>query len=158
MRSCYGVQYISKPQIYRLSHFHYLSPILCRARAVYKHWIFFSARTHNGQLADREETFTEFDKKCIGLESLTAPLKSSSTQKCVSLIVTSPGCLSFTVQNDACAEFDTRRLFSHSSAEAGKFLCAHLKSEFNTCTCEQDFVTSHLVWSQSWCSKQLTRV
>ncbi len=31
------------------------------------------------------------------------------------------------------ADFDTRRLFSHSCT-GGKFLCAHLKSEFKTCT------------------------
>ncbi len=29
---------------------------------------FFSAHTQNGHLADREETFAELDKKCIGLE------------------------------------------------------------------------------------------
>ena len=33
--------------------------------------------------------------------------------------------MSFTVQSDVCAEFDTRRLFSHPAAESGKFLCAH---------------------------------
>lgn len=37
-------------------------------------------------------------------------------------------CLTFIVQSDAGAEFDTRTLFSHSSAEAGKFPCAHLVS------------------------------
>ncbi len=36
------------------------------------------------------------------------------------------------MQNDVCAEFDTRRLFSLPSAEEGKFLCVHLKSEFKT--------------------------
>jgi len=35
---------------------------------------FFSAHTQNRQLVDREQIFTEFDKKCIGLESLTRPL------------------------------------------------------------------------------------
>ena len=34
------------------------------------------------------------------------------------------------LQNDVCAEFSTRSLFSYSSAGGGKFLCAHLKSEF----------------------------
>ena len=34
------------------------------------------------------------------------------------------------MQNYIYVEFDTRKLFSHSSAEGGKFLCAHLKSEF----------------------------
>ena len=48
-----------------------------------------------------------------------------STQKCVFLLVLTVGCLSFTVQNDVCAEFDTKRLLSHSSSEGGKFLCAH---------------------------------
>lgn len=47
---------------------------ICRACAVYGHWIFFSAHTQNRQLVDREQIFTEFDKKCIGLESLTRPL------------------------------------------------------------------------------------
>ncbi len=37
------------------------------------------------------------------------------------------------MQNDVCAEFDTRRLFSNESAEEGKFLCAHLKSDFKPC-------------------------
>lgn len=31
-----------------------------------------------------------------------------------------------------CAEFDIRRLFSHSSAES-RFLCAHLKTVFFMC-------------------------
>ncbi len=35
----------------------------------------FSAHTQNGQLVDHEEMFAEFDKKCIGLELLTAPLR-----------------------------------------------------------------------------------
>lgn len=39
----------------------------------------------------------------------------------------SHGCSGFTVQNDLCPEFDSRRLFSHESAEGGKLLCAHLK-------------------------------
>ncbi len=51
-------------------------------------------------------------------------LKFPSTQKSVFLLPTVE-CWSFTVQNNVCAEFDTRRLFSHSSAESGKFLCAH---------------------------------
>lgn len=34
----------------------------------------FSAPTQNGQLVDCEEIFAEFDRKCIGLESITAPL------------------------------------------------------------------------------------
>lgn len=42
-------------------------------------------------------------------------------------------------------DFDHRRLFSHSSAEGGEFNYVHLKSEFNTCMYEQDFVTSHKV-------------
>ncbi len=44
------------------------SPVY-RVRAVYEHRTFFSAHTQNGKLADREEIFTEFDKKCIGFES-----------------------------------------------------------------------------------------
>lgn len=46
--------------------------------------------------------------------------KSSVTQKCVLLIAPSPGCSSLTVQDDVWSEFDTRRLFSYSSAEVGK--------------------------------------
>lgn len=46
---------------------------------------------------------------------------------------TSLGCLTFTAQSDVYAEFDTRRLLSHSSAEGRKFLGAHHKSEFKTC-------------------------
>lgn len=41
-------------------------------------------------------------------------------EKCALLIVTLLGRLSFTVQNDVCAQFDTRRLISHSSAEDRK--------------------------------------
>ena len=40
----------------------------------------------------------------------------------VFLLIPAVGYLSFTVQNDVCTVFDTRRLFSHSSAESGKFL------------------------------------
>ena len=35
---------------------------------------FFSVRTKRGQLADSEERFSDFDKQCIGLLSLTTPL------------------------------------------------------------------------------------
>ena len=45
-----------------------------------------------------------------------------------SKIFFSSECLSFTVQNDACTESDTRRLFSHSSFLSGQFLCADQKS------------------------------
>ncbi len=45
-----------------------------RARAVCEHQTVSSAHTQNGKLADREEIFSEFDKKCIGLESQTTPL------------------------------------------------------------------------------------
>ncbi len=41
-----------------------------RTRAVYEH-----VQTQNRQLADREEIFDEFDKKCIGLELQTPPFK-----------------------------------------------------------------------------------
>lgn len=40
-------------------------------------------------------------------------------QKCVLAIVTAVECLTFSVQNGVCVEFDTRRLISKSSA-AGK--------------------------------------
>ena len=45
--------------------------------------------------------------KIIHLKALTPFFKPSSTQKCVLLLLPSVGCLSFTVQNDVCAEFDT---------------------------------------------------
>lgn len=41
-------------------------------------------------------------------------LKASSTQKCVLLIVTTLGGLTFSVQKDGCAESDTRWLFSET--------------------------------------------
>ncbi len=41
---------------------------------MYECWIFFSSHTQNGQLADCEEIFAEFYKKCIGLELQTTPL------------------------------------------------------------------------------------
>ena len=43
------------------------------------------------------------------------------TQKIALFIVSSVACLSFTVQNDVCAEFDAIRLVSHSSAEEESF-------------------------------------
>lgn len=59
--------------------------------------------------------------------SATGHLKSpSAPPKCVFLIVTSLGCLAFTVQNHVIAKFDTRSLFSPPSADGGKFLHAHL--------------------------------
>ncbi len=73
-------------------------------------------------------------------------LKSPSTQKCLLLIVSSLECLCFTVQNNICAGFNARRLFSHSSPEGGESLCAHFKFEFNTFTYSHVFVTSQLVW------------
>ncbi len=53
-------------------------------------------------------------------------LKPPSNQNRVLLVVTSSGWFSLTVQNDLCAKFDTKGLFSHSSAEGGKFLWAHM--------------------------------
>ncbi len=53
-------------------------------------------------------------------------LKLPSTQKYIFLLVPTVECRSFTVQDDVSAEFDTRRLFSHSSAENIKFLYAHV--------------------------------
>ena len=76
---------------------------------------------------------------CLGVRGQhMACLKSSFSKKCVFLLVTSVRCLTFTVQNDVCPEFDTRRLFSYSSAESGKFLGAHLKSELKACTYKHD--------------------
>lgn len=49
------------------------------------------------------------------------------------------------MENNLFAEFDSGVLFSYASAESGKSLCAHLKSEFSTCIYEQDFVTSQLI-------------
>ncbi len=39
--------------------------------------IFFSAHTQNGKLADHEEIFSEFDKKCTGLELQTTTLSNA---------------------------------------------------------------------------------
>ena len=36
--------------------------------------LFFFVQTLNGQLEDCEEELDEFDKKCMGIESSTAPL------------------------------------------------------------------------------------
>lgn len=38
------------------------------------------------------------------------------------------GCLTFAVRNDVCAEFNTRRVLSHSSAEGGSFSVLALNS------------------------------
>lgn len=62
------------------------------------------------------------------------------SEKCVLLIVTSLGCLSSTVQIDACAEFYTRRLFFRFICR--KFLCMSRKSQFQRSTCRHDFETS----------------
>ena len=51
-------------------------------------------------------------------------LRPPFTQKRL-FIVTLVGCLSLIVQNGVCAEFENRKLFSHSSAEQGKFLCVY---------------------------------
>lgn len=71
-----------------------------------------------------------------GAVTFVSNLKSSSIQN-----VNSPGYLSFAVQNFISAEFDTIRLFSHSSAQ--------LEPEFKTYTYGQDFVTSQLVLKQN---------
>ncbi len=58
-----------------------LPELLClfpvyRARAVYERRTgFLFQRTLNGKLADHEEIFSEFDEKCVGLESYTTPFK-----------------------------------------------------------------------------------
>lgn len=57
-----------------LSPRHFLCFPVYTARAVFKHQVLFSAHTQNRQLADREEVVAEFDKQCVGLESVTAPL------------------------------------------------------------------------------------
>ncbi len=67
-------------------------------------------------------------------------LRLSPLKKLIFLIVPSLRCLSFSVQNDVCAVFDTRRLFSHSAAEGGK-VSQNFKSDFKTCTNKCDFVT-----------------
>lgn len=46
-------------------------------------------------------------------------------------IINSLGCLTFTLQNEVFADFDTRRLFSHLAAEGEKFLN---KSSSRLCT------------------------
>lgn len=67
-------------------------------------------------------------------------MKSPTAQKCVLHIVTSCGCFSFTVQNDVCARFDTRRMFSHLSAEA-ESLCVSL-CESQTTSLEDNYCCS----------------
>ncbi len=61
--------------------------------------------------------------------TVSSPL---SIQEGVWLTVTSLGYLSFTLQNDVCVEFDTRRLFSLSSAEKGNIVLAQHKCQFRT--------------------------
>lgn len=58
----------------------------------------------------------------------------------VLLIVASLGCLSYSVQNDVqyTQSLMLEGMFLHSSTEDGKFFFDHLKSEFKTCTYEQD--------------------
>ncbi len=53
---------------------------------MYEHQIFFSARTQNGKLADREEIFSEFDKNCFGFESQAAPLNKASNPTTLSAL------------------------------------------------------------------------
>ncbi len=68
------------------------------------------------------------------------------SHKCVLLIVSSLGCLTFTVQNDVCAEFvKAASHLHHSSAEGGTFLCVHIKSEFKMCTNDRDLVWKPIV-------------
>ncbi len=57
------------------------------------------------------------------------------------------GCLTLTVQNEVCVEFDSRWLSSHSSAEGGKFFCVHRKSHFKTSTYEHERVMWKLLQS-----------
>ena len=72
---------------------------------------------------------TDLQFTLLLLENCILPLisKTFSTHQCVWLVDASLGCLSSTVQNDVCAEFDTRRLFSNLSAEGGGggSLCTH---------------------------------
>ena len=79
----------------------------------------------------------------------TAARKSPSTRNCVFLLVPTVECLSITVQNDACAEFDTKRLFSHSSAESGKFLCAKI----TFCDIKTGQLWSSIQFTKVWCGK-----
>lgn len=62
------------------------------------------------------------------------------------------------VQSGGCAKLDTRRLFSHPSAEGGQRRRCYLKSQFDMWAHEQDIMTSQVVWSQSWPSMRLTQV
>lgn len=45
-------------------------------------FFFIPAHTQNRQLEDREVIFAEFDKQCIGLESITALKKLSGENFC----------------------------------------------------------------------------
>lgn len=53
-----------------------------------------------------------------------------SLPSAVFLLAPTLECLNFTVHNDVCAELDTRRLFSHSCTESGKFSLLSLKIQF----------------------------
>lgn len=63
-------------------------------------------------------------------------------ERCVSLIVTSVGCLAFTVQNDVFPEFDTRKGCFHIHLQKGESVslltlnlslrCAHILDHFKT--------------------------
>ncbi len=55
-------------------------------------------------------------------------------------------CFCFIFSLKMFIQFDTRRLFSYSSAEGGKFPCAQLKSEFEMQTCKHQFEKSRLIW------------
>jgi len=62
------------------------------------------------------------------LECMSLKLPSTKTIK-ILLIITSIGCLTLPLQNQVCAEFDTRGLFAHSAAKRGELLRAQLRSE-----------------------------
>lgn len=55
-----------------------------------------------------------------------------------------------------CTEFDTRKLFSHSSAEGGKFPFAHCKAELSTWSLVPAWQEHHQFGSQSRSNMRLT--
>lgn len=71
---------------------------------------------------------TLFKKKkniTAALRYIYCAVKSPFTQKCVFLIVTSPGCLNFTVQNDVCVSLTLDGCFHIYLPNWQLFFCVH---------------------------------
>lgn len=79
-----------------------------------------------------------------GREEQQQNFKVPLPSKYLLLTFASLGCLSFTAEN-LCAEFDTRRLFLHSSAKGRTVLISNLT--LKACPNKLDFLTSQDVCS-----------